>query len=742
MVKTGRTSSRMFLYLISVIVLASVIDFSILKVAGIDTAGLIFIKELSTEFLNTFIGSAIGAISAVLGLIFALYAVGFQLVTDKYSSDVSDYINNAHYGNFFFKLLILTDLYLLYLLLEINIFQDFPGFSFFIAILLITLSIFGILTFKDSFLTGLKPKAIFSRLLEEAKGYINVATSRHKFFYRSISAVSYARDSLRVNLDRIGTVYEDLKRNKNWNDVVYAPLVFGQVLESYLVSKKYLDHDRGWWFYQKYKEVEADNSTTVVLKLNYELRGVGPLNTPTADTDWVEDKILSWFKQFNRDIDKSKERSNFTLQLIAAYQSILHGDYEKDTYGKYERVSVGAYGNQEFTTFNKYLDLFFQLFDSIDTTDSEVMDAYTNAYFAISQSVLDGNEYKHLEHLIDRMITPDSILGMTKDEVLDAKLPSRFYAVLNAYYSKLEVEQALEGRILTPKEFAKKEILSGLKSEENREFEKQLVRLADFQEKVAKTLYAQKSFDSLALLMRLRLEWFSRLFYLEKFDLAESHSGLIPKLGIYTLFIPKAILVKYNFQLQIEKIIFLALLKKKRSLSRALIKLLLLVLSVLNTDEDDPSFLVPRVKRARILVILGAYIYLLSEFEQNKEMLIYYVNKVEKLFAAGTFVQVIQALGDARGMGLSLQLALIESETSRYHHWFGLVHQEIDQLPKTYDEVRFYAGMQEVADHPSKFIREISHDLAFLEDTIIEAFVDWVKKREAIKDFIRVLKNK
>jgi hypothetical protein len=85
---------------------------------------------------------------------------------------------------------------------------------------------------------------------------------------------------------------------------------------------------------------------------------------------------------------------------------------------------------------------------------------------------------------------------------------------------------------------------------------------------------------------------------------------------------------------------------------------------------------------------------------------------------------------------------LIHSETPRYHHWFGLVHQKVDALPKKYDHVRHYGGVQEVADHPSKFIRELSHGVSFLEETIIDAFSEWVQKRAAIKELVRVLKTK
>ena len=189
----ARASQRIFIALFATILLSLVIDFSIAWINNfaylsnirlwsvLDSLNNLFVSynvpsihlELpSIAFIQTFIGISVAAISVVLGLIFALYAVGFQLTTDKYSSEVSDYINNEKVGNFFFKLLIFTDLFLLYVLLEINIINIYPIFAFLISIALISLSLFGILTFKNSYLTGLKPRSLFGRMLNEAEKYI------------------------------------------------------------------------------------------------------------------------------------------------------------------------------------------------------------------------------------------------------------------------------------------------------------------------------------------------------------------------------------------------------------------------------------------------------------------------------------------------------------------------------------------------------------------------------------------
>src|SRR5262249_9740705 len=72
-------------------------------------------------FLEVVLGISIGAISALLGLLFALYGVGFQITTEKYSSRVADYVNQEGVGNFFFQLLVFTDLYAIIVLLRVHV---------------------------------------------------------------------------------------------------------------------------------------------------------------------------------------------------------------------------------------------------------------------------------------------------------------------------------------------------------------------------------------------------------------------------------------------------------------------------------------------------------------------------------------------------------------------------------------------------------------------------------------------
>jgi hypothetical protein len=162
------------------------------------------------------------------------------------------------------------------------------------------------------------------------------------------------------------------------------------------------------------------------------------------------------------------------------------------------------------------------------------------------------------------------------------------------------------------------------------------------------------------------------------------------------------------------------------------------MLPIINADEKNIDNI---MYRNRLSLILGGFVYLVSEFRQDNSLLTEYVQIIEAPYQ-DRFIQALETLAKPKDVGgLDLTLKLISWETTRYHHWFGEILGQIDELPKTYNDVEFYSGMQEVADHPSKFIRNLSYRMFNPEEECTEAFVEWAKKREAIKNLVGVLKK-
>ena len=689
------------------------------------------------EFLKLVLEICIGAISAVLGLTFALYAVGFQLTTEKYSSKVSDYVNQEAVGNFFFKLLVFTDLFAILVLLRVQVLKIDPSLSFVLVVVLVAVCLLGIIVFKNHYILTIKSKSLFERLWSDIKENVRLASDRSRYSYNSWSIVQISRTRTQELLSILKTLFEDLWQAKNWNDVTYTPIVLSHLLTEYAKRKKYIDRDRNLWFPQTQVEVKASNMSSLVLKLNFELQGKGPLRMGSPDYLWFENSIFDILQTVESRIGTDGENTHLLKYVIDFYQTVLAGDYSKDRYGRYQKTIAGLYENQEIDAFEKYLDAFLELYGKIQTDDE--IGGYLNAYFAIGLTLVDGFDYSKYQRIIKSIIRPDGQLARTREEVALLDLPNIFYNQLLDYWDRLDLEVQCEGKIVTPQARLEKETLDDAQAKEKQYFDKFFDKLCKHHNTILADLYKKGKYKELAQFIKARFEWLSRIFYINKHALAEQYGAVIAGSGIYLPYLPKQVLLDSEFWEELEKLLFPAVIENCPKLFKVLAGLLTLMLPVINANEKNIDNI---MYRNRLSLILGGFVYFVSEFRQDNSFLTEYVQIIEVAYQQGSFIQALEMLAEPKDVGgLNLTLKLISWESTRYHHWFVDILREIDELPKTYDDVRFYSGMQEVADHPSKFIRELSYRAFNPEEECTEAFVEWAKKREAVRELIVMLKK-
>jgi len=690
------------------------------------------------EFLKLVLEISIGAISAILGLLFALYAVGLQLTTDKYSSAVSDYVNQETVGNFFFKLLVFTDIFAIAVLLRIQILTLPSSISFIAVIILVVICLLGIIVFKNHYIFTIKPKNLFERLQSDMKEGIWLASDRTRYSYKSWSIIQTSRMRTQNYLSILKTLFEDLWHAENWNDVIYTPMVLANLITEYAKRKKYIDRERGWWFPQTQEEVKANNMSTLTLKLNFELQGKGPLRIGSPDYLWFENGIFDIVKAVESRIGTAPQDTHLLKYVIDFYQTTLAGDYGKDEYGRYQKTIVGLYENQETDAFEKYLDGFFALYGRVQTDDE--LGAYLNAYFAIGLTLIDGFDYTKYQEVVKSLVGVDGQLTHMREELAQLDLPGVFYNQILDYWDRLDIEVQCEGHVVTPQDRLEKETLDDARAKEKQYFNKFFEKLITHHNTVLKDLYQKGKHKELAMFIKARFEWISRLLYINKVTLADEYGAKIAGAGVYLPFIPKQIILDLEFWEELEKMLFPAVIENCQTLFKVLSGLLTLMLPVINANEKDIDNV---MYRNRLALILGGFVYLVCEFRQDFRLLVEYVQTIEAAYQQGRFIQAMEMLAEPKDVGgLNLTLKLINWETTRYHHWFGQILWKIDQLPKTYDDVRFYSGLQEVADHPSKFIRELSYGPVNSEEECTEAFVEWVKKRESVRQLVEVLNKK
>ncbi|HQU08155.1 MAG: hypothetical protein B7X04_04000 [Parcubacteria group bacterium 21-54-25] len=689
------------------------------------------------EFFKLVLEISIGAISAILGLLFALYAVGLQLTTDKYSSKVSDYVNQETVGNFFFKLLVFTDIFAIAVLLRVQLLALPSPISFIAVVILVVICLLGILVFKNHYILTIKPKNLFERLQSDMKENIRLASDRTRYSYKSWSIVQTSRMRTQDHLSILKTLFEDLWHAENWNDVIYTPMVLANLITEYAKRKKYIDRERGWWFPQTQVEVKANSMSTLTLKLNFELQGKGPLRIGSPDYLWFENGIFDILKAVESRVGTAPQDTHLLKYVIDFYQTALAGDYEKDEYGRYQKTVAGLYENQETDAFEKYLDAFFALYERVQTDDE--LGAYLNAYFAIGLTLIDGFDYTKYQEVIKSLIGADGQLTRTREELARLDLPGLFYNQILDYWDRLDLEVQCEGRVITPQDRLEKETLDDAHAKEKQYFDKFFEKLITHHNTVLKDLYQKGKHKELAMFIKARFEWISRLLYINKVALADEYGAKIAGAGVYLPFLPKQILLDSEFWEELEKTLFPSVIENCPTLFKVLSGLLTLMLPVINADEKNVDNI---MYRNRLGLILGGFVYLVCEFRQDYRLLIEYVQTIEVAYQPGQFVKAMEVLSKPKEVGgLDLTLKLINWELTRYHHWFGEIMGKVFDLPKTYDHVRFYSGLQEVADHPSKFIRELSYHLSQPEEESAEAFVEWVKKREAMRQLVEVLEK-
>ena len=687
------------------------------------------------NFLKSFLEVSIGAISALLGLIFALYGVGFQIITEKYSSKVADYVNQEKVGNFFFKLLVFTDLFAILVLLRVQLFEFNSLFSFVVVTVLVATCLLGIVIFKNHYIVTIKSKSLFERLLSDIKENIQLVAGKERYSYSSWSIIKNSRIRTQDLLMLLKTLFEDLWQATNWNDVVYTPTVLAHILTDYANKKKFIDKERSWWFPQIQEEVKANDMTSLALKLNFELQGRGPLMVGKPDYLWFENRIFEILQMVESHIGADNEQTHLLSYVIDFYQTVLTGDYSRDQYGRYQKTIIGLYENQEIDAFEKYFNGYLALYSKIKIDDDLV--AYMNGYFAVGLILIDGFDYSQYQKIIKSLIGTNGRFKCERKNIAAFNIPNIFYNQLLDYWDRLDLEMQCDGRIITPQVCFEKETLEDARIKEKQYFDKFFSKLCEYQDTIIDDLFKKGKQNELAQLLKLRFEWFSRMLYVKKSNLAEQYSAVITRRAVHLLGTPKKILLDSEFWEEIEKLIFPSIIENCRGLFKELTRSLALLLPAINSNEKDIDNI---MYRNRLSIIVGGFIYLVSELRQDKTFLTDYINIIEKSYPEGRFIQALEILVKPKDVGgLDLTLKLINWESTRYHHWFGNILEEISLLPKTYGNIRHYYGMQEIADHPSYLVRELSYRAFNPEEKSSQAFVEWAKRRELIKKLVKVL---
>lgn len=674
------------------------------------------------------LGIFVGAISAILGLIFALYSVGVQQTNERYSEQVSDFINRESVSDYFFSFLIFTDIYSILILLKLHLLPGLPFVSFLMASGFVALSLLGILIFRSHYINSLKPLNLLQTIWRICRDEFRVVTDQKSYKYKSWSIAIHARDNANRHIGILADLFRDLVRNEKWSDASYAPIILGHVTRDYTESKKFIDKDRAWWFFQKYEQVKADDLTMFTIKANYELDGHGPLHMPKTSDSWLEDKVIELLEEMSTYIvsDKSFKLAN---RIIDGYKEFLVGDYEERK-GEKPKLVPGAIHAQEFDIFQKGLKSFLKLWEKIDFTKTEISINFINNYFGIAEGVMDEWDLEKAVAVAGSFYEGDQ-LNNSKAFRFDNSLPAYTRDILIEYWGRLEVEQQLEGKLVTPKDRLVAEIKNVLLQKRSEILITYLSIIFDNSDLIIATLYKQKNHEYVGQFVKMQYEWVSRLLRLNETKTAEAPALRVKKNAGYLAYLPRQIVLDMEMLEQVEKGFFVSLTKRSFPLFDVYARAAVMVLVIIRYGETDQNKLVRSMK---LPLIWGGLAYLISEYEQDFRYVITLTQILEESFRPGGLIMALEAVAELH------ITANIFWETTRYSSWYmgelNRIQHAVGLRP--YREAGAI-GYSEIFNHPSPFIQELAQWEMVAEERCGEGFIDWLKKREEIKKLVLVL---
>ncbi|MBI2613315.1 MAG: hypothetical protein HYW62_00870 [Candidatus Levybacteria bacterium] len=729
---------------------------------------------LSQGSIESLLLAYFAGITALLGIIFAFYSVGFQIATSKFSSEVTDYINQEKVGKFFFRLLVIAGLFsLMTLIIQYGV--SFPlMIPFVIATFLVTFSLLGILIFKDDYITKLKPHNIFNQIYYENLKAIKQVNEYHVpkvYSFNLIRNKNIASFKLHIqtrnswsivmthqkNTDRRLKIHEslfrDLIREGSIDDASYGIRALGHFLVNYIEIKHFIDTDKPWWFPSYQELVSADNISMFPLKANYEAQGIGRLGISKSLITWLEDKIINQLETIQNDLELMKY-PKIQNALIYAYETILAGRFEKTNLGL-QKTLRGTYELQEFELTERVCKLFFALGGKIN--DESVKGEYINTLGQIKTTIADGFYLRTFPGRLDdwKNTFKSNITMLFKGEktikdvssIIQMKLPKYFHEILIDYLNRMKVEEFAEGKLITPESWLVNELI---KIAENKEKEMREKFLYSFLDEIFK-LWEQPLENSIKNSFNLIIfGLFNQLISAKEWDFLEKIiTKYKQKLFKLIVQVDSDNFIELELREPIEFGVFNGLVARNKAIFDFYNRIFFLTQLHLGTkiDRTNPTEV---LKLARRPMMLGALAYLISELDED----FHYVKEVtlvaEVLFPNADLGTVFELTKDMKvGLGTSMLFQIIYEESSRYRPYYREIINSISDLPPdiiTSGAPPFGMSSRQTVKHKSEFIRELASRNRFADmDECFDGYVEWLKKQEQIKKLLKILevaKNK
>lgn len=673
--------------------------------------------------------SLIGATASILGLVFALFTTQLQITTDRFSESVFNYINGRDItSNTYFRTIIQATIYNIFLLFISEFFKEEFIFSSIVGLFLGLTSIVSIIPFRLTGLTNSKPSYVFKKLSEEILDLFIKSTLVSKQV--SYSVAFYKQKFISKNLDIYLDLLKDLDRIKVKPD--WASGLYGIVLTllEYLSFKPYINPTSNW-FPDMDTNIKKFDSTQFPIKQSIESRGVTFYSYKTKNHSWFENRI---FRYIRETITNDKLPIEKLEYLIICLNTLATGEYDdKQIKSKIRGLwELQDFKNLQTTLLNvNHLVLILQRRNLNKETLERLMNSILETLINLRRQIIDGFDLRtRMGVVIKWEDGVDSYIkfvysgnDFSKEQLIKQKFPTAIFISLYKYITNLEKEFRVEGSIITPQDFTIHEIRKEITEFESKKQEIYLARVNKLLKRIKDIFIEQKIKSSF-----LNIILSTNMSLLQIVDnghnsLLNSTLDVFKNSEVLLLDLSAKDLNNPTLQDNLENIFLISVRENQYELFDFALRQFFIWWSMRQYNKMNP---LETLKHFRIPFILGAYVYLYSEFNQDNRYTSLFNNKFKSLTTdKDRFNKVTDTL-----LGINIWSsypAVGNEETYRYRNYFTSIFNEIRQLPKKpIQNNRFF---ETEAEHSSEFIVDISRSGIYLneEDEVLKRYIKVIK---------------
>jgi hypothetical protein len=240
----------------------------------------------SDDTVRNLLAAASAGTAAILGLVISISLIVWQATADRYrSTSIVAFLLRERTGRTVVQLLALGFAYSLWVLALLEIFgADRPYVSAAIALVLTTVAIVSLLSYREDGLVGYLPARIADRLVTEIG--VNLGRAQQEGAGRSVE--NHARRIAASDLQIYEDLLHHLSAHGDSDDIAYCLGSLSSLLNYHLRSKKRFARDSP--FFER--RTERITAPTAGIEEAIVGRGLMHLTQPVPDHLWLERRVL------------------------------------------------------------------------------------------------------------------------------------------------------------------------------------------------------------------------------------------------------------------------------------------------------------------------------------------------------------------------------------------------------------------------------------------------------------------